>query len=102
MQKYQKQMKSEQNLHNWQFQSPNFQKLSNLVPGSLKSKEKSTQGKEKSKIVKISPWVKKFEKITLLPLKIQNCNKRSLEFQYLADLVPGGIILKEKKIIFGP
>lgn len=27
--------KNEQSLHNWQFQSPNFQKLSKLVPKRL-------------------------------------------------------------------
>ena len=37
----------------------------------------------------------KFEKITLLPLKIQNWQEWSLEFWKLTDSVPGGIILKE-------
>ena len=62
-------------------------------------KEKSTQGKEKSKFIKISPWVIKFEKITLLPLKIQNWQNRSLDFQKMAELVPGGIYLKEKSFL---
>ena len=67
---------------------PQVSKFGKTSPWKFKIKEKSTQGKEKSKIIKISPWVKKFEKITLLPLKIQNWQNRSLEFVKLANLVP--------------
>ena len=78
---------------------PQVSKFGKTSPWKFKMKEKSTQGKEKSKFIKISPWVKKFEKITLSPLKIQKSPKWSLEFQILAELVPGGIFLEEKSFL---
>ena len=42
-QNMQKQMKNVQSLHNWQFQSLKFHKLSKLVPGYSKKLEKSHQ-----------------------------------------------------------
>ena len=78
---------------------PQVSKFGKTSPWKFKMKEKSTQGKEKSKFIKISPWVKKFEKITLLPFKIQNWHKWSLEFQYLAEKVPDGIFLIEKSLL---
>ena len=74
MQKYQKQMKNAQSLHNWQFQSPNFQKLSNLVPGHSKNLKKSPKVLINQKVtwlvlwwkvsqnVKFSPWTLKIVK----------------------------------------
>ena len=43
MQNNQKQMKNDQSLQYWQFQSPEFQNLSKIVPMHLFLTEKSTQ-----------------------------------------------------------
>ena len=44
MQNMQKQIKNVQSLHNWQFQSLKFQKLSKLVPGYSRNFKKITKG----------------------------------------------------------
>ena len=46
-------MKNEQSLHNWQFQSLNFQKLSKLVPGYSKHGKLSSKVLGDSQVVKL-------------------------------------------------
>ena len=52
--KWVKTMKNEQSLHNWQFQSPNFQKFTKLVPEHVfwkKSQPKAFKSQKSSNIV---------------------------------------------------
>ena len=65
MQNMQKQMKNVQSLHNWQFQSLKFQKLSKLVPGHSKNLKKSPKVLFNQKL-HIQSFVAKFHKITSL------------------------------------
>ena len=69
MQNDQKQTKNEQSLHNWQFQSPNFQSFTKLVPKRLfqmksqpkffkvKRSQKRSLGKKISKMNKFGPGI---------------------------------------------
>lgn len=72
-----KQTKNEQHLHNWQFQSPNFQSFTKLVPGQLFQRK-----------VNQSLWKSKFIKKWSLGEKFQNFTIWSLNFQKLTPLVP--------------
>lgn len=51
-------MKNEQSLHNWQFQSLIFQKLSNLVPGYSKNLKKTPKVLLNHKITYLVLWYK--------------------------------------------
>ena len=64
MQNNQKQMKNDQSLHSWQFQSLIFQKLSNLVLGYSKNLKKSPKVLFYSKHLKKSPKVLLNQKVT--------------------------------------
>ena len=75
MQIEQKQMKNDQSLQYWQFQSPKFQNLSKIVPMHLFWKEKSTQGFESQISQNILYLGHKFSKITHLVPEISKMAK---------------------------
>ena len=82
-------MKNVQSLQNWQFQSPNFHKMTKLVPGYSKYRKLSPKVLSQSQVVIFCPLVKNWKSFGKLQVQ-------SLYFQILAELVPGGIFLDEK------
>jgi hypothetical protein len=67
-----------QSLHNWQFQSSNFQKLAKIVLEYLFWKKSQPKVLWKSKVVKISPWVKNFTNWQKRPLNFEFWQNKSL------------------------
>ena len=77
--------KNKSSLHNWQFQSMNFEKLSKLVPGYSKHGKLSLKVLRDSQVVKISPLKFKFVKWQLGSLKFQKWQNKSPEFSKIEN-----------------
>ena len=65
-------MKNEQSLHNWQFQSLIFQKLSNLVPGCSKNLKKSPKVLLNHKMTYLALWYKVSQNCKFSPWTLKN------------------------------
>lgn len=71
MQNNQKQMKNVQSLHNWQFQSLKFQKLSKLVPGYSKNMKKSSKVLFNYKVTYLVLWCKVSQNYKFSPYTLE-------------------------------
>ena len=99
MQNEWKQTKNEQNLHNWQFQSPNFQSFTKLVPGQSFSKKnqpllfksqnnhKWSLGKTIWKITQLVPILWPIDSFSPLGFKREKLYSWSFGFSNLANWV---------------
>ena len=71
MQNMQKQMKNVQSLHNWQFQSLKFHKLSKLVPGYSKNMKMSPKVLFNHKVTYLVLWCKVSQNYKFSPYTLE-------------------------------
>ena len=76
--KWVKTMKNEQSLHNWQFQSPNFQKFTKLVPEHLFWKKSQPKPFKSQKLSNIVLGWKLLERYIFGPYTLQVWQNQSL------------------------